>query len=1132
MLKNIFIIFILVSTGFIRIESFEGIIEIDSVSASGIIIVDCNGQGNYTKIQSAIDNTSAGVTINVWSGIYYENVVINKSISLIGNGSDNSIIKGNGMANTIHISADWVNISGFQIKNSNSNYAGIKIEFANNVTISNNSCSSNLYGIWLYHSNHIDINNNSCNNNGFSGIRVYYSKFSILNNNSCFNNIHGIEFFGHNYFNNIKSNICINNDEGIVIESSLFSTINHNICNLNENSGIIIWYSKLCRIENNVCKNNKFGLNLWSLNFTMIKNNMCEQNKYGLYLRYCSYYNYLFNNSNNHNIYGLIIDNRCKNNMIINNSNNNNSKNGISCYRNSFQNIIAFNNCSHNLVGQSYSKSNNNSICYNNLFNNSNNGIFLDSYSNHNNLFNNFIISNNLQAIDNGTNIWNNNILHGNYWSDYNGQDNGENGRKINDGIGDTNLPHLGLDYYPLMKKERRNYTPFPPILKMPLINNLHGNYIISWFNSILANSFVLEEDTNIDFNTPKIIYNGSNLEYKILNKKNGTYFYRAKSINDMGISNWSNIIEIIINWPPEVPKNFTITVYPYGNILNLSWDLNINDIKEYVIEYKNESMFDWQKFVPISHPEFTFNHTGLVDGERYYYRIQARDHRGQLSNFSEIIPGIPQDSIPPSQPKGVKVISTTNDSINLVWNPNVEDDLEGYHIFRSKKQNPISWGEPLGKIPKGTEEYIDTGLDEETTYYYVLTAFDEVPNNSSYSNMIYETTILGPHKPLINNSFKNFSIPEDTVDDSTIKLYEWFIDINKDSLQFKCKGQKHLNVTIHQQNGSATLIPEKNWNGQETLTFYANDSVFEISDSITITITPVNDPPEPAVIISPREGFLLLNDTIINFSGICDDVDIIYGDKLTYTWSSNITGTIGNGENLTDILLPPGYHQITFEVVDIVGETTKDIVNISIFENKTIKPSLVKYSEFGIDLKLVPNSIVLKPGELATIKAIVTNVGTIQDEIILTYDTQIETKLEVVIIGDQIKIVESNKTADFAINIKIPEKIAERNIIVIFTAASIIARDYNMEVKRDQTLTIDIIEDEKPYKDKDGTINLLWMMSLIITIIIILNISLLKKKKETVDSGLKQGFKISEAEKQQSLIQESNSYNDPNLEE
>ena len=54
-------------------------------SRGNIWIVDVNGSGNFTKIQDAIDNASDGDVILVYNGTYYENISINKCLTIIGN---------------------------------------------------------------------------------------------------------------------------------------------------------------------------------------------------------------------------------------------------------------------------------------------------------------------------------------------------------------------------------------------------------------------------------------------------------------------------------------------------------------------------------------------------------------------------------------------------------------------------------------------------------------------------------------------------------------------------------------------------------------------------------------------------------------------------------------------------------------------------------------------------------------------------------------------------------------------------------------------------------------------------------------------------------------------------------------
>jgi len=68
-----------------------------STSRGNWLYVGGSGPGNYTRIQDAIDNASDwGDTVFVYddSSPYYEFLIINKSISLIGENKDTTIIKG------------------------------------------------------------------------------------------------------------------------------------------------------------------------------------------------------------------------------------------------------------------------------------------------------------------------------------------------------------------------------------------------------------------------------------------------------------------------------------------------------------------------------------------------------------------------------------------------------------------------------------------------------------------------------------------------------------------------------------------------------------------------------------------------------------------------------------------------------------------------------------------------------------------------------------------------------------------------------------------------------------------------------------------------------------------------------
>ena len=56
------------------------------------LYVGGSGEGNYTMIQDAIDNTSDGDTVFVYNGIYHERIRIYTSINLIGENIENTIM--------------------------------------------------------------------------------------------------------------------------------------------------------------------------------------------------------------------------------------------------------------------------------------------------------------------------------------------------------------------------------------------------------------------------------------------------------------------------------------------------------------------------------------------------------------------------------------------------------------------------------------------------------------------------------------------------------------------------------------------------------------------------------------------------------------------------------------------------------------------------------------------------------------------------------------------------------------------------------------------------------------------------------------------------------------------------------
>jgi len=276
---------------------------------------------NYATIQDAInaDETLNGHTILVDAGTYYENVVVNKSVALVGEDRSNTIVDGNFTGKVFTVASNSVNITGFTVRNHGKEWwdSGIFVQGSKTCNITGNKIITDVddflpmkessmkvqvmaipppetYGILLTSASGSYIKDNEIidhinasygvgtygiglpmdsNNNFLIGNKILESDFGIYldwrsSNNEISGNkiatarIFGIALVNDNNNNSLTDNYVAYAYRGIVVYASGGSKLFNNTV-INNKNGIWLEYGGgHLLVENNVVNNKEYGIDI------------------------------------------------------------------------------------------------------------------------------------------------------------------------------------------------------------------------------------------------------------------------------------------------------------------------------------------------------------------------------------------------------------------------------------------------------------------------------------------------------------------------------------------------------------------------------------------------------------------------------------------------------------------------------------------------------------------------------------------------------------------------------------------------------------------------------------------------------------------------------------------------------
>jgi parallel beta-helix repeat protein len=422
----------------------------------GTVYVDDNAPPEWYDathvhtITQGVTAAIAGDTVYVFNGTYLDHVSVSKSLSLVGENRDNVIVNGSGTGNVFYITTPVtkVNISSFTITNGQ---YGIQIYKSSNNSITNCNIYKNTgSGIYIFTTSY-DNNITNCNvyKNTQHGIYVYTTsnRNNITNCNVYNNTLYGIYLRTSN--NSITNCNAYNNNYGIYLSSSSNNSITN--CNVyNNNYGIFLSNSPNNKLRGNTIYDNVSNLgfsgttlahftqdidpsntvNGKPIYYLVRQNNVTldETNNFGyLGLVSCrditaknsdvwgvvvvsTTYSTISNVSSHNSGYGIYLNVGSNNNVITNCDVYNNTNQAIYLRQSSTNNITncnVYNNTLNGIYVQA--SSNNNNITNCNVYNNKKDGIYL--YQSSNNKITNCNVYNNTERGINSPDSANNNVI-------------------------------------------------------------------------------------------------------------------------------------------------------------------------------------------------------------------------------------------------------------------------------------------------------------------------------------------------------------------------------------------------------------------------------------------------------------------------------------------------------------------------------------------------------------------------------------------------------------------------------------------------------------------------------------------------------------------------------------------------
>ena len=292
-----------------------------------------------------------------------------------------------------------------------------------------------------------------------------------------------------------------------------------------------------------------------------------------------------------------------------------------------------------------------------------------------------------------------------------------------------------GDDYSGIILKTTNGGTTFLPPVLLSVSNgsvNQSINPMFNWSSVPYATNYRFQLSTDSTFQS--ILIDESNIVNTSISASNldylTKYYWRVNASYPFGTSEWSEVWNFTTTAEaPQAPELIAPSNYSINQYLNTTfiWQSVVTALS-YRLQVSTDSLFN-TNIIDDSTIITTSKLVNLPNlNQKYYWRVQAQNVGGDspYSSGWQLITLLP-----------VPILSTIdpgNKQIQISWNQTLVSNLQEFKIYRETNPNPTNL---IATLPSNQSDYLDSGLNNGTTYYYRIKVISTYGFESEYSNQL-----------------------------------------------------------------------------------------------------------------------------------------------------------------------------------------------------------------------------------------------------------------------------------------------------------------------------------------------------------------------------------------------------------